>query len=217
MAAQSIGLETSTRHYSWQVGADGQRCEQGADGPDDIEHHIDTDIAEHLELFVGFAAVQEETVQHAQQRCVAGVKEIGNARCERIGDQVYRASISGLAHKGRSDRPRRLKVRVLLLEGQVLIVDLEELAIMRLAPVTPGPFPLFNDGFYRSRRRGQVGDRNEFRPCKVLLCRLGPGWSDEDLWLALFLEPGAGSHAQCPGRDDQQWQTPLVRAQGSGW
>ncbi len=75
MTSQPIGFEACSCVHSWQVRADGQGREQDANGPDNVEHEIDADITEDFELLVGFAAMQEEAVKHAQERGVAAVKE----------------------------------------------------------------------------------------------------------------------------------------------
>src|SRR5215471_14454080 len=91
------------------------------------------------------------------------------------------------ANKSGENGTGRFKAGVLFFQLAVFLCDLQEFAVVRLAPIPKRAFSLLDNGLDGFDRRGQIGDLDEFGPRKVLLRRLGPRRTDEDLLFAIFV------------------------------
>src|SRR5438874_2224115 len=125
--------------------------------------------------------------EHLQQDFVAGVEQFGDASSDWIGDEGDLARVAWRFAVSRYYRSCWLKAWILLLQVAVVLHDLQEFAVVRLAPITACSLPLFDNCLDGLACRSQIGDRDQFGPAEVLLGRLRAGWADEDALFAVLL------------------------------
>ena len=152
------------------------------DGPERLDrriHQPDRDVGQDLQLFRGLVGVGEVPGEKLEQDLVGDVEQIHAADRPGIGDERHGDAGRLLADVGRHDRPGGLEGRVRPLELEVLVEDPEQAPEMRVAPFATCALALLDDRVDGSLRRLEIGDRDEFRPAKVLFGGLGVGRPDE--------------------------------------
>ena len=129
--------------------------------PQHRRHQPDGGAGQGVHLPVGLLVVDEQPAQQLEQRLVGGVEHIGHLRGQRVADDHGQRLVGWAAHVGGPGRPGRLKARVGLGRGQVLLQDGGQAAEVGLAPVAVGALALLDDGRDGGLGRAQVGDRDQ--------------------------------------------------------
>jgi hypothetical protein len=147
--------------------ANGEPRERLPQGAHDLAHQLDGGAHQQLELRVGLLGVREEAGQEVQHELVGERRKLGDLVGLRVGDHRHRrGDVKRLTGVGRYHRPRRIKPGICLAHRPVLIPNLEEAAVVRVAPVAAGALALLDDLADRVQGGLQVGDRDQLRPAQ---------------------------------------------------
>src|SRR5437588_7567615 len=182
-----IDLKTRSGRLSGIFGTDRQGCEQLTKRFDSHKHHIHGSTAQRSQLVFRLQTMNKIPDEHLQQHFVAGIEEFRNSGRQRFFDEFIFACVAWRTGVCGYYRTRWLKIRVLLLELLVFLHNLEEFAVMCLAPITLSSLSLLDDSLDGFDCRSEIGDRYQFGPAKILLGGLSSAWTDENLLLAVFL------------------------------
>ncbi len=180
-------LEARARGLPLVTGAGRERGDHVSERLEHPHHQPDGRVGQGLQLRVGLLGVGEEALEDLQQDLVADVEQVGDPGRQRVGDQRDLDVPLGRADVGRDHRPDRVESGVGLAHLLVLIEDFHELPEMGVPPFSARTLALLEDRVDRLLRRGQVGDRDQFRPLEMLRGGLGPRRPDEQPRLPVLL------------------------------
>src|SRR2546421_12410708 len=182
-----VDLKTCSGRLPGIFGTDRQGCEQLTHRFDSHKHQIHGSAAQCLQLIFRLQTMNKIPDEHLEQHFVGGIEEFRETGRQRILDEIILARIAWRANVRRYYRTRWLKTRVLLLELLVFLHNLEEFAVMCLAPITLCSLSLLDDSLDGFDCRREIGDRYQFGPAKILRGGLRSAWTDENLLLAVLL------------------------------
>src|SRR2546423_1846426 len=182
-----VDLKTRSGRLPGIFGTDRQGCEQLTQRFDSHKHHIHGSGAQRPQLVFRLQTMNKIPDEHLQQHFVAGIEEFRDSGRQRIFDEVIFARIAWRADVCGYYRTGWVKIGVLLLELLVFLHNLEEFAVMCLAPITLCSLSLLDDSLDGFDCRSEIGDRYQFGPAKILLGGLRSAWTDENLLLAVLL------------------------------
>ena len=181
---------------------DRQRREEVPERPEHPQHDPDGRVGQRSQLLVTLLRVCEIALEDLQQDLVAHVEQVPAARRDALADLRHRLLLPTAPDGGEHHRSDRLDSRVRRDHLAVLVEDLDELAEMRLLPVTARALALLEDRVDRLLCTGQIGHHHELRPAEVVRDCLGPRRPYEQIrpptLSARCLKPFSIDRYRCP-------------------